>query len=71
MKGLHLQKIRKEVKDMKKRIITQEEAQAIIKKEYGKKAYAIGHGCTEKEVTIFWLYEGENEDNYRTHTEII
>ena len=48
--------------------MTQTQAQAIIAETYGINAYAIGHTESETETVIFWLYKGESEDEFKTHT---
>lgn len=48
--------------------LNQNEAQEIIRNAYGTNAYAIG--CNEADgitTTIFWLYAGEDEDEYKAH----
>lgn len=47
--------------------MTQQKAQQIIKKEYGKKAYAIGHAVNNNETAIFWIFGGENETDYKVY----
>lgn len=47
--------------------MTQELAQEIITKAYGNNAYAIGHTENCGVATIFWIYEGETEDDYKVH----
>ena len=49
--------------------MTQAQAQAIIKNAYGNNAYAVGqsHAVESKDVAIFWLYDGENEEAYKVY----
>ena len=49
-------------------MITQERAHEIIKEAYGENAYAIGAERTADEITVFYLYAGEPETEYHTHT---
>lgn len=47
--------------------MSQDKAQEIIRNAYGANAYAIGHTDDGENVTIFWLYAGEDEDAYKAH----
>lgn len=47
--------------------LNQNEAQEIIRNAYGASAYAIGHTEDGGNITIFWLYAGEDEDAYKAH----
>ena len=47
--------------------MTQDEAQEIIRNTYGSFAYAIGHTEDGEEVTIFYLYNGEDETEVKAH----
>lgn len=47
--------------------LNQNEAQEIIRNAYGTNAYAIGHTEDGENVTIFWLYNGEDEAEVKAH----
>ena len=47
--------------------MTQDEAQKIIRDTYGPNAEAIGQNEDGENVAIFWLYAGEDEDEYKVH----
>lgn len=49
-------------------MLNQREAQAIIRANYGKNAVAIGNSTNNDGTdVIFWIYNGEIENDFKTH----